>query len=126
MSKRRTHDVERLCAMFKALASPQRLQIFLKLADACCPTACDATAEGYRCCVGDLGQDLDVKAPTVSHHLKELRQAGLMRVERRGKRIECLIGEDALRLLAEFFADTLDKQSNKADAPRRSAGAGRR
>jgi ArsR family transcriptional regulator len=50
-----------------------------------------------------LAKDLDLAASTVSYHLKELRQAGLMQVERRGKTVECWIDEDAVRLLAAFF-----------------------
>jgi ArsR family transcriptional regulator len=43
------------------------------------------------CCqilsVGDIVQALDVAQPTVSHHLKILKNAGLVRSERRGKQI---------------------------------------
>lgn len=96
--------------MFKALSNPQRLRIFLELTRCCGPTACDASEEGIRRCVGDLGEDLDVQPSTVSHHIKELRQAGLMRVERRGRKIECWVCDDALELLAAFFEEAADKR----------------
>ena len=105
MSKRHGEDVGRLCAMFKALSNPQRLRIFLRLASCCSGGAtCEVTPEGMRRCVGDLGEDLEVSASTLSHHLKELRQAGLMKSERRGKQIDCWISEDALVELAAFFS----------------------
>lgn len=104
MSNYRNDGIERLAAMFKALANPQRLRIFLKLTSCCLPgERCEASTEGLRRCVGDLGGDLGVSASTVSHHLKALRQAGLLHVERRGQRIECWVAREALELLAEFF-----------------------
>lgn len=90
--------------MFKALSNPQRLRIFLKFCKCRVPRSCDATDEGMPCCVGELGGDLGLAASTVSHHIKELRQAGLLQVERRGQRIECWISDDVLQLLASFFS----------------------
>ena len=57
--------------LFQALADPTRLAIVRELAasEAC---ACDLTS----CC--------DVRQPTVSHHLKVLREAGVVETERRG------------------------------------------
>jgi DNA-binding transcriptional ArsR family regulator len=89
------------------------------------PAACDATEEGMSRCVGDLGEDLDVTPSTVSHHLKELRQAGLMHIQRRGQRIECWASEDALLLLAGFFGDAVDTRTRPRVAPR-AAATGRR
>ena len=105
-NSRKLEDLDRLAEMFKALSCPQRLRIFLKLTEFCGPTGrCSPTVEGARRCVGDLGRDLGLAASTVSHHLKELRQAGLMHVERCGQRIECWLSQDAVRLLAQFLAD---------------------
>ncbi len=52
-----------------------------------------------RRCVGELGEELNIAASTVSHHIKELRQAGIIVVERRGKNIECWINEEAVAAL---------------------------
>jgi len=104
MSKHRTYDIDRLADAFRALSNPQRLRILLKLADCCGPRGrCGARDGGMTRCVGDLGADLGLAPSTVSHHLKELRQAGLMEVERRGQRIECWVSEDTLKLLASFL-----------------------
>lgn len=95
--------------MLKALANPQRLRVFMKLTNCCeADGCCGLTTEGVRRCVGDLAQDLDLAASTVSHHLRELRLAGVMNMERCGQRIECWISEEALRLLAEFFVEARD------------------
>jgi len=104
MSKSQIDETERLAAMFQALSSPQRLRLFIKLMNCCPPGECPGLSlAGMNRCVGDLGKDLGVAASTVSYHLKELRQAGLMQVERRGKTVECWVNQDAVRLLAAFF-----------------------
>lgn len=65
-------EADRLAGLLKALADPVRLQLYSRIAEAAGET-----------CVCDLG-DLGVSQPTVSHHLKRLREAGLIESERRG------------------------------------------
>ncbi|MFH9608175.1 ArsR/SmtB family transcription factor [Streptomyces sp. NPDC017448] len=66
-------DAERMAAMFKALADPVRLRLFSKVAS-------HPDGEACVCDIADVG----VSQPTVSHHLKKLREAGLLASERRG------------------------------------------
>jgi len=54
-------------------------------------------------CVGELGKDLGIAPSTLSHHIKELRRAGLIRMERRGQKIDCWIDPATLKALKEFF-----------------------
>jgi ArsR family transcriptional regulator, arsenate/arsenite/antimonite-responsive transcriptional repressor len=61
-----------LAAQFKALADPARVTILNRLA------AADEV------CVCDFVAALDLAQPTVSHHLKVLREAGLVESSRRG------------------------------------------
>jgi ArsR family transcriptional regulator, arsenate/arsenite/antimonite-responsive transcriptional repressor len=65
-------DAETLAARFKALADPTRVAIVNRL------------AAGGECCVCDLNADFDLSQPTISHHLKVLRDAGLVASTRRG------------------------------------------
>ena len=58
--------------LLAALADPTRLEILRQLAGSAEVCACDFTD----CC--------DVSQPTVSHHLKVLRDAGVVTSERRG------------------------------------------
>jgi len=62
-----------LVAGFKALADPTRLDIFRLIA-----------AQQAPLCVCDVVDRFDVSQPTISHHLKVLREAGLITVSRRG------------------------------------------
>lgn len=61
-----------LAARFKALADPTRVAIVNRLA---------STDE---CCVCDLTGAFELSQPTISHHLKLLREAGLVEASRRG------------------------------------------
>lgn len=63
---------ELLADLLKALADPIRLRLYSRIAG--------STGE---VCVCDLG-DVGVSQPTVSHHLRKLREAGLIDCERRG------------------------------------------
>ena len=64
------------------------------------------------CCrqvsVNDLVDELDVAQPTVSHHLKILKNAGLVSVERRGKQVFYQINQELIFQsccqVAEHFA----------------------
>jgi ArsR family transcriptional regulator len=104
MSKYRTLDAKRIAHWLKALSNPNRLEMFLRLATACAPgSSCAGTAEA-RACVGEVCCDLNIAPSTVSHHLKELRQAGLVYMERRGQNIDCWANQETLAELAEFFA----------------------
>lgn len=67
-------DAKSLAAVFKALADPVRLRLLSLI----------ASHEGGEACVCDLTGPFDVTQPTISHHLKVLREAGLIDSERRG------------------------------------------
>ena len=63
---------ERVATQFRALADPTRVLLVNRLAQ--CEEAC----------VCDLTAASDLSQPTVSHHLRILREAGLVQAERRG------------------------------------------
>lgn len=68
-----TAEAEATASLFKALADPARVRIVNML----------ATAEGD-VCVCDLTPQLGLAQPTVSHHLRKLADAGLLRRRRQG------------------------------------------
>ena len=103
MSNTRTHELHRLAEMFKALSNPNRLSVFIRLISCCRPENKVRTDEEVNACVGELGRDLGIAASTVSHHIKELRRAGLIHMERRGQKVECWVNPETLQNLAEFF-----------------------
>jgi len=108
MSNNPNKNIEKFAEMFKALSNPNRLRLFMRLITCCNPgtvTSISADTESQGCaCVGELGKDLNIVASTISHHMKELRQAGLVRMERRGQRIECWIDPETIANLQGFFS----------------------
>lgn len=91
---------------FKALSDPTRLRIVGFLSQMCCgraivneeggvyegPTASDV------CCHLTGAEKI---TSTVSHHLHELEAAGVIRIERRGKRMLCTLRPETLELLSD-------------------------
>jgi len=63
-----------LAQVFKALGDPVRLRLVSLI----------GAREGGEVCVCDLTSAFDLSQPTISHHLKVLREAGLIDSERRG------------------------------------------
>ncbi len=106
MSNNRTKTIDRYARMFAALSNPNRAIIFLRLADCCCADVSSCHHDEMRTCVGDLAKNLKISASTVSHHIKELHQAGLIKMERRGRTVQCCVDPRAVQKLAEFFTDS--------------------
>jgi ArsR family transcriptional regulator len=104
MSNFRTDNLTRAAEAFRALSNPHRLRIFLRLATCCGGGSAVCVEDEVPCCVGDLGRDLEVAPSTVSHHLRELRRAGLVEMERRGRFIECRVDPERVQELSTFFA----------------------
>jgi len=104
MSNYRKLEPNELAESFKALSNPNRLQIFQRLLSCCeLGTVCSAeTVTGF--CVGELGEDLAVAPSTLSHHIKELQRAGLIKTQRRGKNVECFVDAEMVGLIKEFFS----------------------
>ncbi|MFE7133304.1 ArsR/SmtB family transcription factor [Streptomyces sp. NPDC057638] len=67
-------QAEVLAKVFKALGDPVRLRLLSMI----------ASRSGGEVCVCDLTPAFDLSQPTISHHLKLLREAGLIASERRG------------------------------------------
>ncbi|MCY7343466.1 MAG: metalloregulator ArsR/SmtB family transcription factor [Pseudonocardia sp.] len=79
-----------LSRLFKALGDPVRLRLLSLI----------ASHEGGEACVCDLTGVFDLTGPTISHHLKVLRQAGLISGDRRGTWVYYRAEPDALRRLS--------------------------
>lgn len=92
---------ERLARMFKALGDPIRLRLLSMI----------ASHEGGEACVCELtGGGFAVTGPTISHHLKVLREAGLIKGERRGTWVYYRAQPAALSALAAvLYAERPDR-----------------
>lgn len=83
-----------LASAFKALGDPVRLRLMSMI----------ASAPGGEVCVCDLSPAFDLSGPTISHHLKTLRNVGLVVAERRGTWVYYRAQPGLLRQLAALLA----------------------
>jgi ArsR family transcriptional regulator, arsenate/arsenite/antimonite-responsive transcriptional repressor len=79
--------------VFKALADPIRLRLMSIIASA-----------GGELCVCDITPQFEVSGPTISHHLRVLREAGLVDCERRGTWVYYWPMPDRLRWLSALLS----------------------
>ncbi|WP_326561354.1 ArsR/SmtB family transcription factor [Micromonospora sp. NBC_01796] len=83
-----------LAPAFKALGDPVRLQLMSMI----------ASAPSGEICVCDLTPAFDLTGPTISHHLKTLRDTGLVDAERRGTWVYYRARPGIMRQLASLLA----------------------
>jgi ArsR family transcriptional regulator len=88
-------QAERVTGLLKALADPIRLRLM------------SIIAASDEACVCDLTAPFDVSQPTISHHLRVLREAGLVDAERRGTWVWYRARPEALEAVGSLFNKAL-------------------
>ncbi|MGV9694441.1 ArsR/SmtB family transcription factor [Streptomyces sp. NPDC003470] len=97
--------------VFKALGDPVRLRLRSMI----------ASRAGGEVCVCDLTPAFDLSQPTISHHLKLLRQAGLVDCERRGTWVHYWLVPETTDRLASTLTRPMDEPLPDSSAPARAA-----
>lgn len=87
-------NAQPLAKAFAALGEPVRLRLLSLL----------MTAEGGQVCACDLVEPVGKSQPTVSHHLKVLREAGLVTATRRGTNVWYAVAPEQVAALREVLA----------------------
>lgn len=91
-------DFEKVSALFQLISDPTRLKIMWLLCH------CEE-------CVNDIACAVNMSAPAVSHHLRLLKQAGLLSSRREGKEMYYKLSDDAqAQLLHRSIDDIFDIQ----------------
>lgn len=96
-----------LAKIFKALSNENRLEIYMEIL-----RCTEKSYEDDNCCecfLTDIISKFNIGAPTISHHLKELTNAGLIFTKKKGKFVIAKINED----LVDEACDMLKLDSNK-------------
>ncbi len=98
----RTMNYDSLTKKFKALACEQRLRLIYMLKkwegmDDCC--------DGVRKAFTLASEELNIGKSTLSHHFKELENAGLITCVRNGQALECKVNEEALSEIRSYLGD---------------------
>ncbi|GIH96963.1 ArsR/SmtB family transcription factor [Planobispora siamensis] len=86
-------EAAELAVLLKAVADPVRLRLLSMI----------GSHAGGEACVCDLTEAFDLTAPTISHHLKVLRTAGLIDSERRGTWVYYWVVPAAVARLGALF-----------------------
>lgn len=89
-----TEDAQRLARLFKVLGDPVRLRLLSLIA---------GHVDGEACVCELTGDRFQVTGPTISHHLRVLREAGLIAGRRRGTWIYYRLLPGTLDALASFL-----------------------
>lgn len=97
-------DTKKAAKIFKALSNPNRLELYFKIAEmheSSFPTDSE-------CFVTDIISSLNIGAPTISHHIKELVNADLISTEKKGKFLICKVNEELIEEVSKLLS--LQKQ----------------
>lgn len=102
--------------IFKALSNEQRLKIFIMIYKGCCSPkdkrGAEFRIEDRTCCpvAGVIEKAftkvcdcMKLSRSTVSHHFKELQNAGLITCEREGQMYRCKVNEEAVNTIKDFL-----------------------
>jgi ArsR family transcriptional regulator len=84
--------------MFKAVGDPVRLRLLSMI----------ASARAGEVCVNDLTGEFELSGPTISHHLKVLRDAGLLTSERRASWVYYAVVPEVLASLSSLLSVSAD------------------
>jgi len=99
-------EMNEAAELFRALGYPTRLRIVRNLG--CCPETINGPSASEVCCAA-TGSDKITS--TVSHHLKELREATLIEMERQGKCMCCSLNRDTLKELAAYLNSIIEGET---------------
>jgi len=83
--------------LFKALSDPKRIELLIRMAEANEP-----------CTVGQMAEGAGVDLSVVSRHLAVLREAGIIRCDKRGKEVWCVVQTGAISKVLRDLADALE------------------
>ncbi|HEY4976951.1 MAG TPA: metalloregulator ArsR/SmtB family transcription factor [Gaiellaceae bacterium] len=97
----RSERKNQLANAFRALADPNRLAIFQLV----CERGAQGQSEDAGNTVSRLAAEFDLTLSTVSHHLRELKNAGLIRCEKVGQSVHCVPAVDLLEDVERFLEE---------------------
>jgi ArsR family transcriptional regulator len=93
--------------LFKALSDERRLEIFELIRreeTECNKECCDISEKGS--CICNIAEKVGLSQSAVSHHIKELRNANIIKTEKRGVWVYCRINHDTLCEMQDFLQFT--------------------
>ncbi|MCE5211667.1 MAG: metalloregulator ArsR/SmtB family transcription factor [Deltaproteobacteria bacterium] len=104
--KNRDKNMERMSAAFKALSNETRLAVFERISLGPCNAM---LGKDERQCVCSVADNFNISLSTISHHMKELRNAGLINCERKGQFIFCQPNDETIKMMVEYLNKVIKK-----------------
>jgi len=96
-----------LAKIFKALSDKNRLEILSRIHTGELKCKCDKEECRDATCIKNLSKSLNVTLPTVSHHVKELVNTGLITTRKEGRWVYCQINKRVFVRACEFLSKFL-------------------
>lgn len=109
-------ELSNFVKIFKALSNEQRLKIFMMIHKSCSSTegkgSSEFRIEDKGCCpvagaiekaFTKVCECMNLSKSTVSHHFKELQNAGLITCERNGQMFRCKVNKDVINSIKDFL-----------------------
>ena len=110
-------ELSNYAKIFKALSNEQRLKIFMMIYNNCCAPEGEKIKSEFRfeqessCCTAGgiekaftkICDCMNLSRSTISHHFKELQNAGLITCEREGQTYRCNINEKTVNAVKGFL-----------------------
>ncbi|KPK31642.1 MAG: hypothetical protein AMK70_12130 [Nitrospira bacterium SG8_35_1] len=100
----KTMELSNYSRIFKALSNEQRLKIFMMIYKNCSTEKGDSIKAEFRFKEALICDCMNLSRSTVSHHFKELQNAGLITCEREGQTYRCHVNEDAVQAVKNFLS----------------------
>ena len=104
--KQSNYDIKVYSEIFRVLSNPIRLQIYLEFIEKY------GVGKIYNCelrqandghCQFEMAQRLNIAPSTLSHHMKELKTIGLIKINRKGRHLTIEVDDRSIKLLKKFI-----------------------
>lgn len=96
-------NTKNLAKIFKTLADENRLKILLFVYNQECKCEENKLSCRNETCITDLSKSLSITIPTISHHIKELVNAGLITTKKDGRWVYCKINQKSFQKTCSFL-----------------------
>lgn len=101
-------EYRKTAKIFKALCDENRLKIMRFVYEKQCKCEDNQPSCQNDACIKDLSEVLNITAPTISHHIKELVNAGLVITQKEGRWIYCKINRNTIDYVHSFLGEFLN------------------
>lgn len=115
-------NIPNLAKIFKALADESRLKILLFVYKKECKCKDNQLSCKNETCIKDLSKLLNITTPTISHHIKELVNVGLIITRKEGKWVYCRINRKVFERACGFLSKLLNNKGRNYKKTNREGG----